>query len=103
MKNFVISALCFLALTTAHIANATSINDRQNNQRDRIVHGIKNKELTARETNKLLKNQAHIARTEARFKADGQFTKKERATIQHKQNKASARIFRQKHDRADRN
>jgi hypothetical protein len=51
----------------------------------------------------LEREQAHIHRDEARAKADGAFTPRERARIRAEQNRASRDIYRQKHDNQTRN
>lgn len=77
---------------------AASINKQQLNQQKRINHGILNGELTAKEAKKLSLQQRKIDRKEARFKSDGQFTPRERASIRKDLKRASAHIYRQKHD-----
>ena len=96
----IMTTLGVFLLSTA--VNATTINQRQSNQSDRIQQGVVSGELTLREANKLDNTQRNIARTEARFKADGAFTKKERAIIKAKQARASKQIKHQKHDRQSR-
>jgi hypothetical protein len=59
--------------------------------------------LTRHEVKRLEREQTHIRHDEARAKSDGVFTPKERARIQREQNRASADIYRQKHDNQDRN
>ena len=76
-----------------------SINERQDNQQARIKQGVINGEVTKREGVKLTKQQVKTQRKEARFKADGNFTKKERAIVQRDLTKNSASIYKQKHDK----
>ena len=99
--------LCFIILSGLFIHQqavaGNSINDRQHKQATRIVHGVANGELTAKETLELSKQQARIAKTEAKFKSDGKFTKRERAIVHKKQNRASRNIYRQKHDNQTQN
>jgi len=90
-------------VVASSLSFAESIDQRQQNQEQRIKRGIASGELTVREANRLIVQQRDIAATEARFKADGKFTRQERAKVQHKQDKANARIFQQKHDVQDRN
>jgi hypothetical protein len=80
----------------------STINERERRQQGRIVEGVKDGELTKHETKKLEKQQAKIHRLEAKAKSDGEFTAKERARIQEKQDKASRQIYKQKHDKQDR-
>ena len=80
-----------------------NVNERQQNQKSRIKHGVKTGELTRKESKHLIQGQRKIARTEARFKSDGNFTKRERAKVHALQTKQSQKIFVQKHDKQDRN
>jgi hypothetical protein len=92
----------FLAGTMSFVEAAT-VNQRQRNQQQRIDQGIRSGELTRHEVKRLEREQTHIRHDEARAKSDGVFTPKERARIQREQNRASADIYRQKHDNQDRN
>ena len=98
-KPFIIAALCGLA-TLSTAAEATSrINHRQDHQQHRIARGISNGSLTAHEAARLERNQARIARFEARSRADGHgLNRNERARIETMQDRASHRIYNQKHD-----
>jgi hypothetical protein len=80
-----------------------SINQRERHQQRSIFDGIHDGELTRREVRKLEREQAKIRYQEAKAKADGDFTSKERARIQKKQNHASRHIYREKHDNQARN
>ena len=79
-----------------------TINQRERHQQRRIADGVRDEELTRREAGKLENQQARIHRAEGRAKADGEFTAKERAKIQQKQNKASRQIYQEKHDKQTR-
>jgi hypothetical protein len=74
------------------------IDQREANQEKRIQQGVKSGQLTGRETARLQGEQARIERAEARAKADGKVTPKERERIAQMQNKASRDIYREKHD-----
>lgn len=89
--------------TASTLAGTPNIDKRENHQKKRIAQGVKSGELTARETKRLAKGQKQLHRMEKRAKADGVVTKIERARLQHKANKESAKIYRNKHDRQDRN
>jgi len=82
--------------------NRAGVNKRQHNQQKRIFKGVKSEELTRKEFYRLEKEQAQIRRTERRFKSDGELTRRERAKLRHEQNQASWHIYRQKHDKQDR-
>lgn len=81
-----------------HPRRNLSINKRQNTQARRIGQGVRSGSLTVRETVRLGKQQVRIQKQKRRYKADGVFTRKERARVQHHQNKASKRIYRLKHN-----
>jgi hypothetical protein len=105
MKRF-IGIMSFLVVITVFSAKAQSttpvVDQRQDNQKDRIEGGVKSGELTRRETRKLAKDQRELKRMERRAKADGEVTNKERARLQQKENQNSRAIRRQKHDAQDR-
>ena len=75
------------------------IDQRQANQEKRIDQGIASGQLNERESNQLNKQQEHINKMEDKAKSDGVVTKKERAKIDHTQDRASRNIAREKHDR----
>ncbi len=97
-----ISAFALSLSTTSLSAEARhghhNINQRQKKQSHRIHSGAKNDSLTKYETKRLAREQKQIHRMEHRFKSDGEFTKRERARVQHQQNKQSANIYRLKHN-----
>jgi hypothetical protein len=74
------------------------VDQREANQQARIEQGVKSGQLTARETNRLEKQQTHIASAETKAKADGVVTAKERRHLQRMQNRASRDIHHEKHD-----
>jgi hypothetical protein len=98
----------FLAVIAAMflplIGSAQGINQRQRNQQSRIRQGVRSGELTRREAGRLEAQQARI-RVNERYarRSGGEFTARERARIQRQENRASRNIYRQKHDRQDRN
>jgi hypothetical protein len=93
-----ITTLCGLAALAATPAEAR-INKRQAHQLNRIANGIDSGRLTPREAAVLTRQQAGIARYEARSRADGPgLTRAERARIEVKQDRASRAIYRQKYD-----
>jgi hypothetical protein len=79
------------------------VNERQQNQRDRIRQGVQSGELTGVEAARLRRQQAQVQLNEARARqSGGEFTTRERARIQRQLNRSSRGIYRQKHDRQDR-
>jgi uncharacterized protein YdeI (BOF family) len=80
------------------------VNERQQNQRDRIRQGVQSGELTGVEAARLRRQEAQIRLNEARARqSGGEFTPQERARIQRQLDRESRRIYRQKHDAQDRN
>jgi hypothetical protein len=82
-----------------HKPHAT-INQRAENQQDRIAQGVKSGELTAGETSRLEKQEAGINKEKAGMRAqdNGKLTKQDRKTLTRQQNQESKRIHRLKHD-----
>ena len=112
MKSFQLVAAAVLALAGAAAsaqtaasapgANTPRIDQRQAKQERRIDQGIASGELTQREATRLERQQTAINQAEDKAKADGSVTAKERKRLTHAQNHASRNIYRQKHDRQDR-
>jgi uncharacterized membrane protein YebE (DUF533 family) len=88
------SALPVLAQT-----NTPRIDQRQENQQQRIDQGVQSGALTAREANHLEKAQERIQSMEDKAKADGSVTAQERKRLQQAENVQSRHIYNQKHDR----
>jgi len=75
------------------------INQRQRHEQVRIYHGVRSGQFTARETFRLEREQAHIARYEARSRANGPgLSGRERYRLERMQDRASRDIYRQRHD-----
>jgi len=89
-----------LAATTSY---ADSINERQLQQKERIVQGVKSGQITQKEAFNLRKKQAQFERKELHFKSDGNFTFKERKTLQNNLNPFSKDIYFAKHNKKTRN
>jgi hypothetical protein len=97
-----LAAGCALAIAsfaaTAGDTATPRVDQREAHQQARIDGGVASGQLTARETNRLDKQQARIAAVEANDKADGTVTKAERRELHRMQNRASKNIVVQKHD-----
>ena len=90
------------AVSDASAQRRGSIDERQQNQRERISSGVRSGELTARETARLAREQAHTYRMESRFRRSGdEFTNRERYLVQRELNQSSRHIRRQSRDRLD--
>lgn len=110
MKTITYFAIGVFALMIAMSADASAqgkvrhggINQRQQNQRQRIGQGVSSGELTARETARLAREQVQIQRMENRFRSSGDgLSNRERARLQYELSQSSWHIYRQKHDRQD--
>jgi hypothetical protein len=98
IKPILVAVGSLAAFATAVPAEAR-INQRQNHQQQRIGAGVTNGSLTAGEATRLEARQVHINRYEARSRADGGgLSYRERYRLERMQDKASHRIYAQKHD-----
>ncbi len=86
-------------------ANPPTINQRKDNQQERIGQGVENGSLTAGETKNLERKEAGLNAEERRMKArnGGTLTPAERARLQRQQNALSRNIYRDKHNAAVQN
>ena len=101
MKNLVktITAVSLSVVFSGSVmAGTPGVDNRQDNQQIRIVHGMKSGELTVRESSRMIKGQIELQRMENRAKSDGVVTRKERVRLHHKANVESGKIYRNKHD-----
>jgi hypothetical protein len=88
-----------LCATLAEAGTATPrVDRRQVRQQARITQGVHSGALTRCERARLEAGQAHVRRVEARAKADGIVTPRERAHLRHAQNVQSRHIYRAKHN-----
>lgn len=94
-----VSATAFAQTSATPGINTPKIDKREANQAARIDQGVASGALTSKEAARLDNGQARIANAEAKAKADGTVTKKERAKLTHMENKQSRHIKRQKHDK----
>ncbi|BDS14080.1 hypothetical protein [Aureispira anguillae] len=104
IKNFLLTLIAITAFAFNADAQTTKkeVTKKQVNQNARIHQGVRSGELTKRETKQLKAQQRDINQTKRAAKADGKVTAKERATIKHKQTKASANIARKKNNNKSR-
>ncbi len=103
MKKSMLLAALAVVMTAPVLADTPRFDTRQDHQRQRIGNGVRNGELTMRETRRLAVGQVHLNRVERRAEADGVVTARERARLHRDANQQSRRIHRQKHDAQDRN
>src|SRR6202047_4866739 len=77
-----------------------NINQRKENQQDRIAQGVKSGQLTPGETAKLEKQQQGINRETAGMREanGGKLTAADRKAVNQQQNRASRNIYNKKHN-----
>lgn len=92
------AVLVAVALPAAAQTSTPRIDQREANQQARIQQGVQSGQLTPRETANLERGQAKVETLEAKAKADGKVTAKERARITRVQDKQSRKIYRKKHN-----
>ena len=105
IASLTLAPAAILAQSTAAPATTTTpvhrtINQRKENQQDRIAQGINKGTLSASEASHLEKQESAINREEHNMRAqdNGHLTKQDRRTLRHQQNQESRRIYRTKHD-----
>jgi hypothetical protein len=97
----IVAATAFLGSVPSAFAGTRSpgINRREANQQRRINRGIRSGQLTPKETYRLQRQQANINAQEARFKSDGNLSKRERRVLKNRLTRSSKNIYRAKHNR----
>ena len=95
-----LSPIAVFAQTTSTGATKPTINQRKENQQDRIAGGVKSGQVTPGETSRLEHQEAGINREEHGMRAqdNGKLTKQDRRTLTQQQNQESRRIYRDKHN-----
>lgn len=93
-------AVIFGATLTMVNVNAQTVNQRRENQQDRIAQGVNSGRLTAGETARLENKEASLNSEihNDRVANGGHLTGAERAQVNRQQNKLSRQIYRTKHD-----
>lgn len=107
--SFLSTALATLALplmaqntNTSTPVTGQTIQDRKENQQDRIANGVKSGELTAGETTNLEKKEAAINQEERDMRKidNGKLTTGDKKTLTQQQNQVSKQIYQDKHNSA---
>jgi phage-related tail fiber protein len=77
-----------------------TVNQRTENQQDRIANGVQSGQLTARETSKLESKESALNTEEHGMRAadNGHLTAGDRATLNRQQNRLSRQIYNKKHN-----
>jgi hypothetical protein len=91
--------------TTTTTTNPPTINQRKDNQQQRIGNGVENGSLTAGETRSLERQESDVNKEEKNMRAldNGKLTNQDRATINQQQNHLSNEIYQDKHNAAKQN
>lgn len=109
---FLSAALAILALPV--VAQSTnqpvpvtgeSVQDRKENQQDRIANGVKSGQLTAGETRNLERKESNLNQEERDMRKldNGKLTSADKATLNQQQNQVSHQIYQDKHNAAVQN
>jgi hypothetical protein len=93
------------ATPTSAPVTGESIQDRKENQQDRIANGVKSGELTASETANLEKKESSLNQEERDMRKldDGKLSAADKSTLNQQQNQLSKQIYRDKHNSAEQN
>jgi hypothetical protein len=104
-----VCALPVFAQSTSSAPSApvtgASIQDRKENQQDRIASGVKSGQLTAGETTNLEKKESNLNQEERDMRKldNGHLTSADKTTLNQQQNQLSNQIYRDKHNSAVQN
>jgi hypothetical protein len=109
--SFLSTALGILAVpvvaqnTNPQPVNGQSIQDRKENQQDRIGQGVASGQLTAGETSNLEKKESKLNQEERDMRSldNGKLTKGDKASLNQQQNQLSRQIYKDKHNSAVQN
>lgn len=95
MSIIIVTVFSFVCVSSAV---AGRIKNRQARQQKRIHQGVHSGELTCREVKSLEKEQRHVRQTMKKVWADGELRPRERVRVERQQDKASAHIYKLKHN-----
>jgi hypothetical protein len=92
--------LCSATLAALILPAAAQINQRKENQQDRIANGVASGELTAGEAARLEKKESNLNKEEKLMRSEngGKLTTADRKVLNQQQNSLSRQIYNQKHD-----
>lgn len=92
-------AAAFSLPAVAQTTTTPRIDQRQENQQQRIDKGAASGQLNQKEERRLEKGQARVQKMEDKAAADGKVTAKERAKLEKAQDRQSKKIARERHDK----
>lgn len=101
MKRFTIGTLAAAIIFVSGLS-AETVNQRRENQQDRVAQGVKSGQMTARETSHVERQEARVNHQvrDDREDHNGHLTSREHAQVNREQNKMSREIYRDKHNSA---
>jgi len=104
MKRIVLTLTMGAMLAGGAWAQDPTIQQRKENQQERIGNGVKNGSLTPHETANLENKEAHVNKEirQDRKQNGGNLTNKEKAQVNRQQNRLSKNINKDKHNAAKR-
>jgi len=106
MKRTIVTLTAAVLMTTglAIAQDRPTVNQRRENQQDRIAQGVRSGRLSPRETAHLESHEARLNHEirDDRREHDGHLTAPERRQVNRQQNRLSNSIYRDKHDGARR-
>ena len=106
-KQIALTAAALISVSGVFASTASAgtpvLDQRQQNQAQRIRQGVRSGELTRPETRRLVHGQRELRQDERMAKSDGVVTARERAMLDREADQQSRRIHRQKHDAQVRN
>src|SRR5580658_7452240 len=102
MKRILLTVTMGAMLAGGALAQDPTIQQRKENQQDRIANGVKNGSLTPHETANLENKEAHLNQEirHDRKQNGGNLTNKEKAQVNRQQNRLSKNIYKDKHNAA---
>ena len=97
--------LCSAALAALMLPASAQINQRKENQQDRITSGVASGELTAGETTNLEKKESNLNKEEKLMRSEdgGKLTGADRKVLNQQQNQLLKQIYQDKHNAAVQN
>jgi hypothetical protein len=99
-KGFILTAVLAGLMLPAVAQTTPTINQRKENQQDRIANGIQDGQLTPGETKSLEKKESNLNQEERDMRKldNGHLTSADRATLNQQQNKLSHDIYKDNHN-----
>ncbi len=98
MSGLLVAMLVAASVPVTADARERGVNERQHNQHQRIVQGVRSGELTRHEAGRLMAGQREIRAEERQYRSDGVLTREERADLYQDLYAAGRHIYNETHD-----